>query len=249
MTSIVGNVVDSLGEERSGIRVSFRPLGDTRIRFASFVPPLEVSVQSDASGDFAASLQGGQYEMRFDGRGAVTVSIPDDDETEYNVAELIIDATGLSQAVPVLGLNYLFSTDGYLYLRNFTTGLWHPWAVFGDVSPNMGLLAAASPVAATSVSVSGTNYQWSNDGNFRLKNLDTSNWHRVRTTGFLGMESFDTGSGTSATAASAIASRALNMRIVDRMMQLLNFDLGKWATPFVAGLEGGETLTIYPSVI
>lgn len=249
MTSIVGNVKDSMGETRAGVRVSFRPLGDTRIRFASFVPPLEVSVLSDSDGNFSASLQDGRYEVRFDGRGALTAVIPDDDATTYNVSELVVDATGMSQVVPIMGLNYLFSSDGYLYLKNFTTGLWHPWAVFGDVAPGMGILGAANPTIATEIAVSGENYQWSTDGNFRLKNLDTDDWHRVRTRGLLGAETFEPGSGNATTATTAIAARTLNMRVVDRLMQLLNFDLGKWSTPFVAGIEGGESLTIYPSVL
>lgn len=216
------------------------------------VPPFEVEAVSDSVGDFSIDLLDGEYEVKFDGRGDIEIVVPDDPDLTYNVATLIADQPGIIQVVartmPTRGINYLFADDGYHYLKNLTTGLWHQYEFYGD-PVSAQILEAANPDAATAVAVSGNNYSFQSDRTWRLKNVDSGLFHSLYSDGAYGSESglIDTSAASLAAGTIAVV-RSINMRVVGRLQQFFNAVQGKWATPYVVGPENAESIAWYPAV-
>lgn len=213
----------------------------------------ESSTVSDTDGDFTISLLFGEYEVRFDGRSPINIVVPDDTENSYNISALIANDPAIIQTVartsPPKGLNYVFATDGNHYFKNLSTGLWHTYTFEYDPgSPLIG--AAANPTPATSIAAGGTNYAFQADLLWKLKNETTGNYHALYSGGDLGSEYGQVAAGAAlGTLAATYFNRGPNMRIVGRLQQFFNADLGKWATPYVAGPEAAESIIWFPSVV
>ena len=252
MTSLTGSIQHCTGSAQARVQVSFRPIGSTRVRVAALIPPFEATAQSDDDGAFLIDLLDGEYEVRFDGRGAITITVPDDPDNTYNVAGLIADAPGIievtARTMPTRGINYLFGPD-YHYFRNLTTGLWHTYTFEGDpATPLIGPGVNVTP--ATTIALSGLNYAFQSDISWRLKNATNSLFYTLTTEGAYGFESGVVGAtGAALAPAAAVFARGSNMRVVGRLQQFFNITQGKWTTPYITGPEMAESMTWYPSVV